>query len=153
MPHFAKGMIGELTVVDDEGDAVVPEADAAYSLPDNAEPEGATTLAAGEVTLEVTNDGEIGKDFIVAQLDDGKTIADFDTFFSEAFEGDGPPEKGVAEQAPGTIAGSTFEIAPGQTIYLTVTLTPGDWTIVNTTNVESEDDDAAEDHVLLVTVE
>lgn len=151
-PHFAKGMIGELTVVEEGGNTETPESDAAYVLPDQAEPDGPTTLEAGESTLKLTNDGEIGKDFIVGQVDGGDPKV-FDAYFEEFFEGEEPPPVGAAAQAPGTIAGMVFEVSPGQTVYLTVDLAPGEWTLVSTNNVDSEDGEDADDYLLTVTVE
>jgi len=150
VPHFAKGMISELQVVEEGGTTDAPDADGEYRLPDEAEPEGTTEISAGEVTLKVTNDGDIGKDVIVGQVDGDLSV--MDEYFVETFEGEGPPPVGAAGQVPGTIAGMSFEVAPGATIYLTVELSPGTWHLVSVNNVEGEDGEETTDYALELTV-
>ena len=153
VPHFAKGMVNELVVTDEDGGGTAPTPSGEYSLADDAEPAGPAELSAGEVTLAVTNDGEIGKDFIVANLDEGEDFSSFDEFFVSTFEGEEPPPEGAAGLAPGEIRGSTFEISPGQTIYLTVELTAGTWYFVSTMNDAAEGVDGdARDFIFEVTV-
>lgn len=153
IPHFAKGMINSLEVVDEEGDGELPAVDAEYSLPDEAEPEGPTELPSGEVTLALTNAGAAGKDVGIGQLDEGTSFDAFDEFFQKEFEGEGPPASGVADRAPGRIAAFTFEIPPGKTVYLTTDLDAGQWGLINTTNVEGDDGEDTVDHVLTLEVE
>jgi uncharacterized cupredoxin-like copper-binding protein len=155
VPHFAKGMLQELTVVDAESDGEAPEVEAEYTLGDSETPDGPDAVPAGEITIALTNDGEKSKDFIVAQLDEGKEIAAFDAFFEEMFEGEQPPPEGAAEQAPGIVADNTFSIEPGQTVYMTVTVTAGEWQFVSAANDDGEGEDegdSSDDHVLVVTV-
>lgn len=152
-PHFAKGMLSTFEVVEGADRSVeAPEATVSYSLPDREAADGPTEVEAGEVTFEVTNDGELGKDFIVAQLDAGKDFDAFDEYFTEVFEGDGPPPKGAVKGAPGKVVGSTFEISPGQTVRVTVQLTPGTWQVVNGTNLEGDGEEETDDQVLEITV-
>jgi len=151
-PHFAKGMVSGFEVEEGESGAEEPASDAAIVLPDDAEPTGVPTdLEAGEHTFKVTSSGAKGKDFIVAQLKDGEDFDSFDTYF-ESFEKEGGPPKGFAKEAPGTIAGSTFEVNAGQTIWITVDVPKGDVYFVNTTNSDEEDSDTNSDKFVKVNV-
>lgn len=152
-PHFAKGMVGGFTV--EAGDAGVeePEAEATVTLADEAEPVGVPSeLKSGEHTFAVTSTGTSGKDFIVGQVNEGKPFGAFDDYFTSLFEQEGGPPKGAAAQAPGRIHASTFEIEPGQTIYVTVDLKPGKTFFVGTTNVEVDGEEDSIDKFVEVTV-
>ena len=152
-PHFAKGMVGSFTVEAGDAGAEEPQAEATVTLADEAEPVGVPTeLEAGEHTFAVTSTGSNGKDFIIGQLDDDKPFDAFDEYFSTLFEQEGGPPKGAAAQAPGRIHASTFEIEPGQTIYVTVELEPGKTFFVGTTNVESDGEEESIDKFVEVTV-
>ena len=139
-PHFAKGMIGGFTVSDEESGAEEPEADATVTLGDEAEPAGLSAeVGSGEQTFKVTSTGSKGKDLVIAQLAEGKEFEAFDAYFDSNFEQEGGPPKGAAAQAPGKILGSTFEISPGQSIWVTVDIPAGETYVVSTTNSDSED--------------
>lgn len=153
-PHFAKGMVSGFEVAEGESGAEEPQADAAITLGDEAEATGVPTdLESGKRTFKVTSSGSKGKDFFIGQLKDGKTVDDFDSYFS-SFEKEGGPPKGFAAEAPGSIFGSTFEIQPGQTIWMTVELKKGETLFINTTNSDDEnaDDDATVDKIVTVNV-
>lgn len=153
VPHFAKGMVGSFEVAEAESAAEAPEEDAAITLPDDAEPTGVPTeVEAGERTFKLTSSGAKGKDFIIGQLKEGEAFEAFDTYFETVFEQEGGPPKGAAKQAPGTILGSTFEIQPGQTIWMTVDLPAGDTYFVNTTNAADDSDDDSVDKFVKVKV-
>lgn len=142
-PHFAKGMIAGFEVADGTSEAKEPEADSTITLGDESEPSGVPTdLKAGKHTFKVTSTGARGKDFVVATLQAGKTVKDFDTFFESEYEKEGGPSKGAATKAPGKVLGNTFEIQPGQSIWMTVELTAGDVYFNSATNPA---DDAGED--------
>ena len=153
-PHFAKGMVAGFEVAEEAAEAAEPEAEATITLDDEAEPEGVPTeLDAGEHTFKVTASGTAGKDFVVGQLDEGKEFEAFDTYFEEIFEQEGGPPKGAADQAPGKVLASTFEIKPGETIWVTVDVPAGETYFVGTTNSEEDDsDDAAVDKFVKVNV-
>lgn len=152
-PHFAKGMIGGFTVSDEASGAEEPSADAEVALADNAEPTGAPTeVASGERTFKLTGSGSSGKDFVIGQFNEGKALEDFDTYFETVLEQEGGPPKGAAAQAPGRILASTFEIRPGQTVWVTVDIPKGETYFVSTTNSESEDgEETTEDRFVKVT--
>lgn len=138
-PHFAKGMVAGFEVAEEAADVAQPEADATITLADEAEPEGVPTdLQPGEHTFQVTSTGNAGHDFIIGQLEEGQEFEAFDAYFDEGFEAEGGPPVGFADQAPGTLVGSTFEIGPGQTLWLTVDVPAGETYFVNTTNTEDD---------------
>lgn len=141
-PHFTKGMVSGFEVAEEAADVEEPEADATITLGDEAEPTGVPTeLSSGEHTFKVTAQGEKGKDFILGQLDEGKEFEAFNEYFGgeDGFESESGPPKGYAEQAPGTVIASTFEISPGQSIWVTVDVPKGETYFVGTTNVEGDD--------------
>lgn len=151
--HFAKGMVNGFEVEEAASGAEAPAEEASIVLPDDAEPTGVPTeLRAGTHTFKVTSEGSKGKDFIVAQTKQGEAIDAFDKYF-EAFDAEGGPPKGFAKEAPGTIAGSTFEVQPGQTIWITVEVAKGEVAFVNTTNSDDEQgDENATDKFVTVNV-
>lgn len=154
-PHFAKGMVGSFDVEEKRSTASEPHEDITVALPDDAEPTGIPTeVKTGSHTFKVTSSGAKGKDFAIVQLNEGKAVEDFDRYFgAELFEKEGGPAKGAAKLAPGTILGSTFEIGPGQTIWMTVDLSAGDTYFVNTTNSDDEQgDEEGVDKFVKVTV-
>lgn len=147
-PHFSKGMVNGFTVKDGEEVTEEPTADATITLGDEADPTGVPTdLKSGKHTFKVTAEGDKGKDFIIGQLAEGKEFEAFDTYFETLFEQEGGPPKGAAEQAPGKILGSTFEIHPGQSIWVTVDIPAGETYFVGTTNSDSEDPEGEEQTV------
>jgi hypothetical protein len=154
-PHFAKGMVGGFEVAEEAADVEEPEAEATITLGDEAEPTGVPTeLSSGEHTFKVTAEGENGKDFIIGQMDEGKEFGAFDEYFESenGFESESGPPKGYAEQAPGTVLVSTFEISPGESIWVTVDVPKGETYFVGTTNIESEDDEETIDKFVKVNV-
>ena len=152
-PHFAKGMVAGFEVAEEAAEAAEPEAEATITLDDDAEPEGVPTeLDAGEHTFKVTASGTAGKDFAVGQLDEGKEFDAFDTYFEEIFEQEGGPPKGAADQAPGKVLASTFEIRPGETIWVTVDVPAGETYFVATTNTEEGSEEEAVDKFVKVNV-
>ncbi len=128
-PHFAKGMVNELKVV--EGDAPERSADATYRLATGRAPEGRTTLTAGRRTLkfEAAPDREqlepgLGKPA------PGKTYADLNDALSKLFEGEGPPPTHAAAQVPGDLPFAGFDLREVDTFYLALDFTPGTYLLV-----------------------
>ncbi|HVM01662.1 MAG TPA: hypothetical protein VM263_03250 [Acidimicrobiales bacterium] len=141
-PHFLKGMVGGFEVAEETADVDPPQADATITLGDEAEPSGVPgDLDAGEHTFEVTSSGTAGKDFVIAQLDEGEDLSSFDEYFEgeEGFDREGGPPEGYAQRAPGTVLASTFEIAPGQTVWVTADIPEGEVHFVGSTNTDDED--------------
>ena len=152
-PHFAKGMVNSFEVAEEKSAAAAPKEDAAITLGDETEPTGLPAdLKGGKRTFKITSSGEKTKDFIVGQLKPGKQFEDFDKYFEEEFEKEGGPAKGVAANAPGNILGSTFHVEPGQSIWMTVDLPPGETYFVSATNNEGDGEDGTVDKFVKVNV-
>lgn len=150
VPHVAKGMIAEVEVgaADAEAAAEEPEADATYTIADGEAPEGPAELDAGEVTLKFEADTD-NNELIGVMPDDGEDFESMDEWFTELFEGEEPPEEGYAEEAPGTLAFSSFLIPRGKPVWITVDLDEGQYEFVTGTSDEEED---TENYPLKVTV-
>jgi hypothetical protein len=88
MPHFTKGMIKGLAVlpstvstnVEPKADLTVRLKDYSFELPE--------TLPAGEITIQVVNDGPEPHEFNILRLAEGKTSEDVFQFLTAP---DGPP--------------------------------------------------------------
>lgn len=93
-PHFAKGMVNQLEVV--EGTAPsAPTADATYKVAPGKAIEGPATLSAGRHTLKI--EAAPGSDQLepsLVRLNPGATREQVDAAFEKFFEGDDPPPKG-----------------------------------------------------------
>ncbi|HUR48272.1 MAG TPA: hypothetical protein VMY88_01910 [Acidimicrobiales bacterium] len=153
-PHYSKGMVGGFAVAGEAAEATEPEADITVTLADGAEPEGLPEkLEPGTHTLALTATGEASKDFLVAQMNSGDDVGEFDTYFEEAFEGEGRPEKGAATKAPGKILANTQAIAPGMTVWMTLEIGAGETVFLSTTNPADDEEDAEPvDKTVTVTV-
>lgn len=137
-PHFAKGMIAELKVV--EGEAPEPSADATYRLATGRAPEGPTTLTAGRHTLKFeAAPGSEQLEPALAKPEAGKTYADLDEAISKLFEGEGPPPKNAAAQIPGELTFNGFDLREITEFYLALDFTPGTYLLAaNDTDEEEE---------------
>lgn len=129
IPHAAKGMLATFTVAPGAVEATAARPDAEYTI-DDGKNDGPTTLKAGENALRMTPAGAGPHEFIVAKKSTpSTTYDDIDTFFTDLFESDKAPPTGYADTAPGIIAASSFDVAAGKTILVTVDLEPGDYLI------------------------
>jgi hypothetical protein len=80
VPHIAKGMIKSLTVEPASGKtAEEPTADLTIHMKDFMF-EMPETMPAGQVTIEIINDGPEPHEFNILRLEDGKTIANVNEF-------------------------------------------------------------------------
>jgi hypothetical protein len=114
IPHIAKGMVRELTVVPGPATAVAPPtSDVAMTLVDYGF-DLTPALTAGEHVIKVTNGAQQSHEFFIARLDSGKTMADVGAW---AATYTGP--------FPGKALGGLAPMAPGGTAYVRVQLTPG----------------------------
>lgn len=135
MPHFARGMIGELEVVD--SDAAAPEADATYVASKGKPVTGPASLTAGRHTLKIEHTGEGGGDLEpgIYKLNEGATAQQFGE--AMAVFDQGPLPKGAAGKIPGQIVVSMFDFGDRPSIYLDVDLEPGTYILVaNDSDVE-----------------
>lgn len=128
-PHFAKGMVGTLKV--DAAKAPEPTADATYNLAPGKAITGPATLTAGRHVLRLQSaPGSKDLEPVLAKADVGKTIADMDIAFDsfESKEGFALPV-GAADKIPGKVIAGLFDLGENPTLYLTVDLTPGTYTL------------------------
>jgi hypothetical protein len=124
VPHFAKGMLGELYVVD--GQAATPNADSAYRVTPGQPIEGPAVLPPGPHTLrvDVPAGGEKFEPNLL-KLAPGKSFADLDRVTSQLYEGQGPPPRGAAAQIPGELTFIGFDLDDVKTLYLVDNFSPG----------------------------
>lgn len=126
VPHVAKGMVNTLEV--GEGDvSLSPNTDARYTIEDG-EIDGPTSLDAGRMTIEMSAAGEGPHELIVARKKaPTTTFEQIDAAFTALFEAPTPPAPGYAEALPAVIAGNTFDVESGQSVFMTLDLPPGDY--------------------------
>lgn len=117
-PHLMKGMVKEIIVAGTASTAAPPVVTGEIHLTDFAF--SPTTLTAGTHTLKVVNDGQQTHEIALARLDDGATAESFLAAMAPGAKG--PP--------PGKPMGGNGAISPGQSNYLTVTLTPGTYLLL-----------------------
>ncbi|HEX3160110.1 MAG TPA: hypothetical protein VHQ45_16435 [Gemmatimonadaceae bacterium] len=122
VPHFAKGMIRALTVVDNGAAAgngsvaaaELPAADIIMTLSDYAF-ETDVPLTAGKHVIRVETKAAQPHEVVLAELAPGKTVQDL-VAWMEKQEGPPPgkPIGGVAGLMPGTAAVFPVDLAPGE---------------------------------------
>jgi uncharacterized cupredoxin-like copper-binding protein len=117
-PHVMKGMIKEFVVAGPAGTAPAPVATTEIHLTEFSF--SPTTLAAGTHTIKVINDGKQTHEIALTRLNDGATAESFLAALAPGAKG--PP--------PGRPMGGNGAISPGQSNYLTVTLTPGTYLLL-----------------------
>ena len=136
-PHFTKGMVNELKVVEGKTPAT-PSADATYKVAAGKAVEGPATLTAGKHTLKIEGSGDAGElEPGIAKANAGTTFAQLDKALSDLFESDTPPPKGAASKVPGELTFAGFDLRKSSGYYLTVDLEPGNWFLV----AEDSDDE------------
>lgn len=120
LPHLAKGMIQPFEVVEAAGQANVaePKADATVKLLDFsfAMP---SEFKAGQQVWQIVNEGEQPHEIMLIKLAEGKTMADLEAFMQS-----------MAGAPPFTSIGGFQGINPGQSGWLNLDLTPGDYVAV-----------------------
>jgi hypothetical protein len=116
VPHVAKGMMAQLQVVEGEAasvqapavDAEVTLLDFSFTLPQQ--------IRAGEQTWKITDKGQQPHELALVKLAEGKTAADVQEWMHQP---EGAP--------PFLSAGGMQAIDPGETAYLYLDLTPGNY--------------------------
>lgn len=151
-PHFAQGMIGELTVVGDE--AAEPTADTTFKLEPGKPISGPSTLTAGRHVLKFEGVGDAGElEPGLAKLNTGATVADINRAF-EAFETetDFVLPVNAASQIPGQLIVGIFDLLSADSVYVAVDLTPGTYGIdAHDSDVEDPPTDPVEKITFTVT--
>lgn len=129
-PHFAKGMVGQMEVV--EGTAPpAPAADATYKVAPGRAVEGPASLSAGRHVLKIeAASGSEQLEPTLARLNQGATYQQLDQAFATLFEGEEGPPPGAATRTPGQVVFGGFDLQGVTTSYLTVDLKPGNYVLV-----------------------
>lgn len=133
-PHFAKGMISELTVGTE--DTTMPDPTSTGEIVTDDESLTVPDLSSGTGTYEYTNDGEDDHGLLFVRLKDGETYESFIAWSDRYFRGEAS-----IDDRPGDVWGGILAAAPGEQTWVTVDLPPGSYLALDT---EAEDDDANE---------
>jgi hypothetical protein len=88
------------------------------------------------LTLKVTNSGTTVHSFQLVKLEEGKTLADANTYFNTLFNTGKAPEGA----APATLVGGVSEVAPGGIGYVEWSLPAGNYGYVSTDGDAPNDD-------------
>jgi hypothetical protein len=129
VPHFAKGMVGQLDVVAGDTPAL-PTADATYTLAPGKAVAGPTTLTAGRHTLKFeATAGSNQLEPALARLNPGTSFSTLDSALTKFFEGDTPPAKGAAARLPGQVVYGGSNLMDVTAFFLTVDLKAGTYVI------------------------
>jgi uncharacterized cupredoxin-like copper-binding protein len=111
-PHYDLGMISGITVNGDTG-AEPPATDGSITATDKSF--DVSHLAAGQQTIELSNDAKTRVSFNLFALGQGKSFDDLRKWFQNGLQG----------PAPATLLGVTQFLTPGDTQYLDVDLHAG----------------------------
>jgi hypothetical protein len=128
-PHFAQGMVGELTVAGDK--AAEPTADATFRVEAGKAITGPSTLQAGRRVLKFEGIGA-GADQLepgIAKLNAGATVADINEAFEEFFSSETLPVN-AASLIPGQLVASLFDFGDARSVYVGIDLTAGTYGVV-----------------------
>ena len=117
VPHLAKGMVASLEVVDNQEQVHVqpPQAEATVKM-DDFSFVLPSDIKAGPQVWQIDNRGQQPHEISLIKLVEGKTMADVAAFMAAP---DGPP--------PFASAGGLQGIDPGESGWLKLNLTPGDY--------------------------
>jgi hypothetical protein len=128
VPHLAKGMVSQLAVIGTAVDGPLPAGDAEVTLQDFAYV-GLTTLAPGQHTVTVTNDGPQPHEATLVKLDEGTTVEQVVEYFTSAEPPSGPPPwtyaGGIAGLAAGTTAAMDIGVEAGEYAFICSIPDPG----------------------------
>lgn len=136
IPHFAKGMINQMEVVDGPAPAP-PTADATYKVAPGKAIDGPATLSPGRHTLKI--EAAPGSDQLeptLVRLNPGATVSQLEQAVNNIFESEKPPPAGVASTVPGQILFAGLDLKSTTNFYLTVDLRAGNY------SMDAEDTDA-----------
>lgn len=125
-PHYMKGMTRPLTVTDPGNDnSEAPEADMVMNMDDYTF--GLSDeITAGSKTIKVENAASQPHEFILARLEEGKTLEDMMNWFGQVING----EAGPLPKAPGIFLNGVSPMDKGVTNYVTVDFEPGEYALI-----------------------
>ncbi|MGM0531874.1 MAG: hypothetical protein ACQER7_11035 [Bacteroidota bacterium] len=125
-PHFMKGMTRPLTVTDPDNDnSEAPKADMVMNMDDYSF--GISdTVAAGNKTIKVENSASQPHEFILARLEEGKTLEDMMNWLGQVING----EAGPLPKAPGIFLNGVSPMDKGVANYITVDFAPGEYALI-----------------------
>lgn len=155
-PHFAKGMVNQLEVV--EGDVEAAEADATYTITTGEPIEGPATLEAGEHTIEITGDRiQTHEPQLVRAESPDQTPDEINELINErfgAYESEEGPAKGLGEQLGDLIsfAGFDFGDVVGGVTF-TFDFEPGVYYLAAPDTDEEDSEGKVPDELIKITVE
>jgi hypothetical protein len=126
-PHFALGMMKELTVKGTGPGGDLPEPDLTITLDDfhfklSGQPK------AGAQTVRIVKNGAQPHEAVLAKLDDGATPMDFIQAFGPNATGPPPgtfPPGGISQMDPGQTATVEWDLAPGRYVLICFVADPG----------------------------
>jgi hypothetical protein len=150
-PHFAQGMIGQLTVAGEQ--AAEPTADATFRIESGKAITGPSSLQAGRRVLkfEAVGDGADQLEPGMAKLNQGATVADINQAFETLFMTESLPTNAAA-QVPGQLVASLFDFGEARSVYVATDLSAGTYGVVgNDTDPEDVPLDPVEKTTFTVT--
>lgn len=125
-PHYMKGMTRPLTVTDtDNSNSEVPKADIVMKMDDYSF--GISDeITAGNKTIKVENAASQPHEFIIARLEDGKTLEDMMNWLGQVINGEAAP----LPKAPGIFLNGVSPMDKGVTNYVSVDFEPGEYALI-----------------------
>lgn len=125
-PHYMKGMTRPLTVTDPGNDnSEAPKADITMNMDDYSFG-SIEQLTAGRKTIKVENGASQPHEFILARLEEGKTLDDMMNWLGEVMTG----KAGPLPTAPGIFLNGVSPMEKGVTNYITVDFEPGEYALI-----------------------
>jgi hypothetical protein len=148
-PHFARGMIGELTVVDEK--APEPEADFTYTAEKGKPLQGPASIPSGRQILKIQAAGENGGDLEpgIYKLNPGVTPEQFGEAAKVLDEGF---PKDAASKVPGQFIIGSFDFGESEAIYLEVDFEKGGNYVMSADDTDDDEEPLAPVELLKLTV-
>lgn len=125
-PHFMKGMTKALTVIESgKMKEEEPKADISLVMKDysfTVSPK----IQAGRQTIKVENTADQPHEFILVQLQEGKTAEDMINWLGQTIQSKGGP----LPEAPGTLLNGVSPMNKGSVNFVTVDFKPGEYALI-----------------------
>lgn len=125
-PHYMKGMTRSLTVTEPgNNNSEAPEADIVMNMDDYSFGISGE-ITAGRHTIKVENAASQPHEFILARLQDGKTLNDMMNWLGQVITG----KTGPLPTAPGTFLNGVSAMDEGAVNFVTVDFSPGEYVLI-----------------------